>query len=45
MFDWFLLNSFTADQVAIGQLSKSAIGQKIPDESGKSGAVSYEISK
>ena len=33
-----------ADQVAIGQLSKSAVGQKIPDQSGKSGDVTYEIS-
>jgi hypothetical protein len=40
-----LLNSFTADQVAIGLLSKSAIGQKLPDQRGKSGGVTYEISK
>ncbi|CAG2229516.1 LBP [Mytilus edulis] len=33
-----------ASQVAIEQLSKSAKGQKIPDQSGRSGDVSYELS-
>ncbi|XP_071176830.1 bactericidal permeability-increasing protein-like [Mytilus edulis] len=33
-----------ASQVAIEQLSKTAKGQKIPDQSGRSGDVSYELS-
>ena len=45
MFDWFLLNSFTANQVAIGQISKSVIGQNIPVPGGQIGGVTYEISK
>jgi hypothetical protein len=40
-----LLNSFTADQVAIGQLSKYVIGQEIPIPAQKYRGVTLEISK